>query len=745
MQLGPEQGRQRGVAIREPDRHPAGGEARQRPGAPHRVFMERGHVFEMVAVQQSLAVGGRHGAARMDAGRQQGRRAERGDVGFDIAHPADRVVEGRVEGGDRECRRIAEQHDRSPDARRLVGAVGQHHVGRRSSGRVADPRRGREDLPGAGSQGRDGDPERRSGPSGAIAANRRRPAAALSEPPARRRAEPAKESPERARPAHMRRFGPHPRENGSRTPSARRPTRGPRPGKTVRATPAAAQHPCREPAHIPVVRGRAAGAARAVQDPCARDRHLPAVLQNGARRGRVAKRGGEAGRKAGTGDGPRRKGDVQRRGREGLERRALGHDPRPRILSEFLLHTLPGLVAAAPRRNLETEPDVVGRIGEQGVGGFDHPVNRIAPGVEGDDVAGHCESPPGRRPEPRLGDQPGQLFGLQGEVALLSLPALRPAALVPAEGAALRHQQRTAHLRPPGELGILPAIADEGLVEASDLLVQRPRDPEILPGHRAEQVAVPGGQIAGARHVALKPGRVGWPAGEQFAEGTPMRADRRGTDPGNRHTGAEAERQRIADGVMPARMCRDQPGLRDHIAVEEDEDVVGRGGDAGVAGACKPEPAPFLADHLHLERVPAGRASGGSEPSSTTTTSSSPRGQACRSSPATVSASASGASKQGTITLTGSAGANAPGSGSSTCRQSLWRTAAGRGPGVVSCRRRGSFCRTVMLRAGTTLPPAAAQPRSAGPEPPRRAVAPASAAPGGRRGRAAAVPPTPCR
>ena len=133
VQLGPEQGRQRGVAIREPDRHPAGGEARQRPGAPHRVCMERGHVFEMVAVQQSLAVAGRHGAARMDAGRQQRRRAERGDAGFDIAHPADRVVEGRVEGGDRERRRIAEQHDRSPDARRLVGAVGQRHVGRRSS------------------------------------------------------------------------------------------------------------------------------------------------------------------------------------------------------------------------------------------------------------------------------------------------------------------------------------------------------------------------------------------------------------------------------------------------------------------------------------------------------------------------------------------------------------------------------------------------------------------------------------
>ena len=177
-------------------------------------------------------------------------------------------------------------------------------------------------------------------------------------------------------------------------------------------------------------------------------------------------------------------------------------------------------------------------------------------------MAGHGEAPPGGVAEPRLGDQPGQLVGLQGEVALLRLPARCPAALVPAEGAAFRHQQRAVHLRPPGELGVLPAITGEGLVESAELLVQRPRDPEILPRHRAEQVAVPGGEIAGARHVALEPGRVGRPAGEQFAERTPMRANRPGADPGNRHAGAEAERQRIADDVMPARMRRGPVRLR---------------------------------------------------------------------------------------------------------------------------------------------------------------------------------------
>ena len=67
----------------------------------------------------------------------------------------------------------------------------------------------------------------------------------------------------------------------------------------------------------------------------------------------------------------------------------------------------------------------------------------------------------------------------------------------------------------------------------------------------------------------------------------------------------------------------------------------------------------------------AGSSSGGSEPSSTTTTSSNARGQSCPSSPASVSASAPGASKQGTTTLTGSVGAKVAASGSRIRRQSL--------------------------------------------------------------------------
>ena len=160
----------------------------------------------------------------------------------------------------------------------------------------------------------------------------------------------------------MGRFGPNPRENGPGAAPAWRPACGSRPGRAARADPAAAQRPGRQPAHIAVVRGRAAGAARPVQSPGTGDRHLPAVLQNGVRRGRVTERGGEARGKTGAGDGSSRKDDVNRRGRKDLERPARGCDPHPRVLSERLLQPLPDGVSSAPRRHPDTERDVVGRV-----------------------------------------------------------------------------------------------------------------------------------------------------------------------------------------------------------------------------------------------------------------------------------------------------------------------------------------------------------------------------------------------
>ena len=117
----------------------------------------------------------------------------------------------------------------------------------------------------------------------------------------------------------------------------------------------------------------------------------------------------------------------------------------------------------------------------------------------------------------------------------------------------------------------------------------------------------------------------------------------------------------------------------------------------------------------------AGSSSGGSEPSSTTTTSSSARGQSCPSSPASVSASASGASKQGTTTLTGSVGLNVSAAGSRIRRQSLWRTAAGRGP-AASLEARSEAAGTQRPSSGARTRPG--RPRNAR----RRAVPPRSGA-----------------
>ena len=96
------------------------------------------------------------------------------------------------------------------------------------------------------------------------------------------------------------------------------------------------------------------------------------------------------------------------------------------------------------------------------------------------------------------------------------------------------------------------------------------------------------------------------PANRSLSEPRPG-ADRPGVDAGHRDEGAEAERQRVRHRVVPARMRRDQPRLRDHVAVEEDEDVVHRRPRARVARPCEPETTPLLAHHPQVE---AGRGGG---------------------------------------------------------------------------------------------------------------------------------------
>ena len=221
----------------------------------------------------------------------------------------------------------------------------------------------------------------------------------------------------------------------------------------------------------------------------------------------------------------------------------------------------------------------------------------------------HRVAAPGRlAPKAGVRDEVRELGALKLLVPFLPGPALGPAPLVPAEGVARRHQQPAPHLHPVAELGVLTAITGEGLVEAPHLLEENPGDPEIAAVHGPEHIVVPRGEVRGSGHVALQPGRVEGPADEQVRERRRPVADRGGIHPLDRHTGAEAERQRIRDRVVPAGVGREQPGFRDHVAVEKHEDVVQRRARAGVPGPRSPEPAPLLAHRPHGERRRGGDA-----------------------------------------------------------------------------------------------------------------------------------------
>ena len=470
---------------------------------------------------------------------------------------------------------------------------------------VGDPRRRREHRPGSGAERRDLRPERRIGlrpRSGRRRGRGRRCAPALAQPPAKPRGKPPREPPAGAKPAHVPRLRPHPRRHGAHTPGAPRPPGAPddREGAAEREARG------RDPARLAVVGGAAARAPGAVQRPRARDRRLRAVAEDSGRGRGVAERRTQPAHQPAARNGARGKSDVEGGDREGVERGARGRDAHPGVRPQRLLQRAP--VVRVSRR-LDADREVTFRIGEQRLGRLHQPPERRIAGLDGDDVPRHRVAAPGRRAaKAGVRNEVRELRALQRPVPFLPGPALDPAPLVPAEGVARRHQQAAAHLHPVAELGILTAIAGEGLVEASHLLEERPGDPEIVAGHGPERIVAPRGEVRGSHHVPLQPGPVEGPAGEQFRERRRPIADRRGIDPLDRHTGAEAERQRIRYRVVPAGVGREQPRFRDHVAVEKHEDVVQCRARPGVPGPRKPEPAPLLPHRAHGQRCGGGDA-----------------------------------------------------------------------------------------------------------------------------------------
>ena len=643
VELDPQKRLQRRVAVREAHRRAARREPHQGAGPLGGPAMEGRNVLDMMAVPERVQVVRRHRPVRPDARRQQAGRPERGGAGLDLAHPADRVVHRRVEGRNRQRRNRAEHGRRRIDARRVRRRVGQRDIDRPAVRTVRDPRGRPEHGPRARAQRRDLHPQgrvgtdrrdrrfgRRSGRLGDGAGAPR-----LAEPPAQPDRQPGEKAPCGARPPDMPRLGPHPGRGGARPPNSdpavppapdrpRDATDAPEDGAGDRAgdgTPPQDRRGQRP--HLAELGYRQPRAPGAVQCRGPGDRYPRTVREQGRRHRRIAQRAAQRVHQPGPERGAGGQHDMERRHRKRVERRAprrtgsrtggrrSGGDPHPRLPPETRRQRSER-VLAPPLRRRDPHHQVARPIAEQRLDRAGEARRRRVPGLHGHHVARHRVDPPRPSPpKPRIRDQPGELRALQRLVARLVRPALGEAPLVPGEGAALRRQQPAAHLHPVAELGVLPAIAREGLVEAADRLEEGPRDPQIVPRHRPEQVVVPRGQIPGPGHVALPPRRIEGPVAQQLPDRPGPVADRFGVDAGRRHVRAEAQRQRVGDRVVPARMRRQQPRLRDHVAVEKHQDGVRRRPRPGIARPRQAEPAPRLAHQLHLERSGDGQ---GGEP-----------------------------------------------------------------------------------------------------------------------------------
>lgn len=90
-------------------------------------------------------------------------------------------------------------------------------------------------------------------------------------------------------------------------------------------------------------------------------------------------------------------------------------------------------------------------------------------------------------------------------------------------------------------------MAFERLVEAADLLEDRPGDPEIVAGHDPEEVVAALGHLPGAGDVVRIPGRVAGPIREQRRRACDKNIA--GVDACGGNGTAEARGQRVASAI----------------------------------------------------------------------------------------------------------------------------------------------------------------------------------------------------
>ena len=195
-------------------------------------------------------------------------------------------------------------------------------------------------------------------------------------------------------------------------------------------------------------------------------------------------------------------------------------------------------------RRLDPHHQVVDAVGQQPLGRLHDTLGRQVRRPDRDHVLRNGEAAAGTGvAEVLVRDQVGDLQSLDPEQALLALPILRPAPLVPRERLSHGNENSPERVGAVPELGILRSPADERLVEPAGGLMELATDSEVARRHDAEDVVVPRRQLVGSRHVAFEERRIRRTAREQVLQRPRPSPDRLGVDAVHRDMGAEPERQ----------------------------------------------------------------------------------------------------------------------------------------------------------------------------------------------------------
>ena len=471
---------QPGVAVCQVDQDAVRGQTRQLAGTLDHAGVERLHVLQVVDPAQAGAVARIDGLPRLRPGWQALQRTERRHDSRRCAHPADRVVDQRIEGGHGELRRRLREDDNGKIDRRRAGrGIGHHHVDMAVADPMGHAARCREHRSRAVAEGGDLGAERRLGPVRGYKADRGRRTLRSQphearRPPQNRAGQPPQEPPGVARRADAQHPGADLPQPGAQVPKGRRNHRA------DDGSPAPARDPQRSGRNrydVPEVAGGPSGPTRPMQCPGTRDGDHRAIVESRLRHHRRAQLAAQTvhqARRESRGGGNR---NVKRGDRKLIEGGCRRTDPHARIGTEVLLDPLQPWVLS---RHLDPHHQIVDAIGQDPLRRRDDALGRYMCRLDGDHVLGDREA----AARPRVAEvlvcyQVGDLQSLDAQQALLRLPVRRPAPLVPCERLPYRDQHRPKGVNAIPELRILRSPTRERLVEPAGGLMELAADAEV--------------------------------------------------------------------------------------------------------------------------------------------------------------------------------------------------------------------------------------------------------------------------